>query len=203
MKQQTALGWSGVAIATLLMILVSALILYPTVTMEKVLTALRLSSVTTALPFLLVFVAKPLTILDVPLGLGQWLQRNRRYLWLTLTISHLLHLYQIWFFYQLGQSCPLVIWAITSPLWIIMVLFSIVEIAQPQRFDLLAVVKGTRRLQFIYGCGVWYVWLVFTLAFGSGAIAQHLPFYNIPALILFLAGGVLHGIVRGRRAIAT
>ena len=175
-QRQIPLGWAGVSLAALLMMLASGLILYPKTTHENILTALRLSSVTTAIPFLLVFIAKPLTVMAS--DLGQWAQHNRRYLWLILTISHLIHLYQIVLYYQLGQSCPVIVWAITSPLWIIMVLFVGVDLSQPTSFARFFQSRESRALKLLYGIGVWYIWLVFTLAFGLGTVAKHLLFYR-------------------------
>jgi hypothetical protein len=60
------LGWSAVAIAALVMLLSSGLMLYPQPTVEHVMIALRVSSLTTALPFLLVFVAGPFGISGGP-----------------------------------------------------------------------------------------------------------------------------------------
>jgi hypothetical protein len=74
MQQRVSLGWSGVAIATVLMMLCSGLILYPIATDANILTSLRVSSVTTALPFLLVFTAKPLARLNVGGGIGVWIR---------------------------------------------------------------------------------------------------------------------------------
>lgn len=197
-QRQAVLGWSGVLISTTFMILASGLILYPRLTTENILTALRLSSLTTAIPFLLVFLLQPLTV--VADGLGGWVRDNRRYLWLTLTISHLIHLYQIGFYYQLRQSCPLTIWLITSPLWIIMVGISVIDIVKPQLCDRLSQATVPKALNLLYGMSIWYVWLIFTIAFGLGAVAKHIPFYNVPAFVLFLSGAVLHAIVRWRRS---
>ncbi len=188
--KQTFFQWSGVIVATVLMILMSGLILYPQPTNESVFIALRISSLTTAIPFLLIFIARSITTINAKIG--QWLQNNRRYLWLTLTISHLIHLYQIWLYYQLGQSCPVTVWLVTLPLWIITVSFAVVEIINPQIFD-------RPVLNWIYKVGVWYVWLIFTLAFGLGTVGNHLLFYNLPAFILFLAGAIFSGIVWWRR----
>ena len=188
MQQRVPLGGSGVAVISLAMFLFSGLILYPKVTNENILTALQVTSVTTALPFLLVFTAKPLTLFSLSRNLGQWAQTNRSSLWLILTISHFLHLYQIWLYYQQGQSCPWYIWAITSPLWLIMGLFSAVELFNPQLFDRLSRVHGNRGLKIVHGVGSVYIWLVFTLAFGIGTLEHHLLFYNGPAFVLFLSG---------------
>ena len=198
-QQRTLLGWSGVLIATILMVLASALILYPEITSENILTSLRFSSLTTAIPFLLIFVAQPLTAISDEIG--QWLQTNRRYLWLILTISHLIHLYQIVLYYQLGESCSLIVWGITAPLWLIMVAFSAVELMKPQLFDSFYQGDGSRALRRLHRMGIWYVWLVFTVAFGLGAMAKHIPFYNVPALVLFLAGAIMYGIGWWRRVI--
>jgi hypothetical protein len=192
-QQQTFLGWSGVLIATVLMMLSSGLILYPTITNENILTALRVSSLTTALPFLLIFVTGSLTIMTQ--DLGRWLQTNRRYLWLILTISHLIHLFQIFLYYQLGQSCSLTVWIVTSPLWIIMVIFSAIEISNSQLFA----AHSQRLFRLLYSIGIWYIWLIFSLAFGLGAVAKHIPFYNIPAFVLFLAAAIINVITWWRQ----
>jgi hypothetical protein len=196
-KQPELLGWSVVIITTILMILVSGLILYPKITDENILTALRFSSLTTAVPFLLFFIAQPLT--TVSQELGGWIQNNYRYLWLILTISHLIHLYQIFLYYQLGQSCPLTVWLVTAPLWMIMVIFSGIELMKPQLVDSLYSANSPKLFSLLYHISLWYIWLIFTLAFGLGAIAQHIPFYNIPAFVLFLAGAIFYGIVWWRR----
>lgn len=196
-QRQISLGWSGVLLATAFMLLASGLILYPETTNENILTALRLSSVTTAIPFLLVFIAKPLAMMAS--NLGRWLQSNRCYLWLILTISHFIHLYQIVLYYQLGKSCPLIVWALTAPLWIIMVLFTGIELSQPNFIEQIFQARQTKAMNLLHRIGVWYIWLVFTLAFGLGAVARHIPFYNVPALMLFLAGAIMHWIVGWRR----
>ena len=196
---QTVLAWWGVAIATMLMLLVSGLILYPETTDENILLALRVSSVTTALPFLLVFVAKPLRQLNGVSLMGQWIEGQRRYLWLILTLSHFLHLYQILLFYQFGESCSLTVWAITSPLWVLMFLFSGIELVNPQLLDRTSQASHSTVLTLSYDCGCWYIWFVFTLAFALGTAGKHLLFYNIPALILFLAGAIAYGLVWWRR----
>lgn len=198
-QRQSFLGWTGVLISTVFMLLASGLTLYPQITSENILTALRLSSLTTAIPFLLVFVTKPLTVTTDELG--QWLRNNRSYLWLALTISHLIHLYQIILYYQLGETCSLTTWLVTAPLWIIMVLFSVTELLRPEIFDYLYQAHAPRRLNILYRLGLWYIWLVFTLAFGLGAAEQHIPFYNIPAFMLFVAGAIFNGIMWWRKKI--
>lgn len=200
-QRQSFLGWTSVLISTVTMVLASGLILYPEISSENILTALRFSSVTTAIPFLLIFVAKPLT--GMTDELGRWLLDNRRYLWLTLTISHLIHLYQIFLYYQSGQSCPLTVWMVTTPLWIIMVFVSGIELLQPQNLDRLYRTNAPRTMSLIYGFGIWYIWLIFTLAFGSGAVAKHIPFYNIPAFVLFLGGAIVNRMTWWRRRVIT
>ena len=180
------LRWIAVGCAVLAIALLSNLALYPQPTAETVLIALRITSLTTALPFLLVFSTRPLVL--VSRELAQWAQAYRRELWLVLTASHLLHLYQIGLYYQLGQQCPLTVWLITAPVWIITVLAAVVEIVRSQWFE----GRSPAGLKLLYSLGLGYVWLVFTLAFGLGAIARHLPFCNIPSFLLFLAAGVLH-----------
>ncbi len=198
-QRQSFLGWTGVLISTVFMLLASGLTLYPKINSDNILTALRLSSLTTAIPFLLVFVTKPLTATTDELG--QWLRNNRSYLWLALTISHLIHLYQIVLYYQLGEACPWTTWLVTAPLWIIMVLFSVTELVRPEIFDYLCQAHVSKRLSILYMLGLWYIWLVFTVAFGLGTAAQHILFYNIPAFILFVAGAIFNGIIWWRKKI--
>ena len=192
-KQQAWLGWGTVLVAAALISLTSAIIIYPEVNKQNILTALRFSSLTTALPFLILFVAQPLSI--VRQEIRPWLQENRRYLWLILTISHLIHLYQIYLFYQLGRSCPLAVWIAAGPMWIIMVIFSTIELVTPNLLGYTYQVNWARALNWFYEIGTWYIWLSFTLAFGLTSMAHRLLFYNIPALVLYLAGAIIYGMV--------
>jgi hypothetical protein len=154
-QRRAFLEWSVVALATVFMLLASGLILYPKITNENILAALRLSSLTTAIPFLLVFIIKPLR--GIADNIARWLQNNRRYLWLILTISHFIHLYQIFLYYQLGKSCPLTVWLVTSPLWILMAAFSAIEIAKPELIDRLYRSKKNGLFNLFYGMGIWYI----------------------------------------------
>ncbi len=99
----------------------------------------------------------------------------------------------------MGQRCPAIVRAITSPLWLIMVLIVGVDLAQPTFLTRLFQVREFSTMKLLYGIGVWYVWLVFTLAFGLGTVGKHILFYNLPAFLLFSAGAVLQGIVGWRR----
>ena len=182
--------WSSVVITSLYLLATSALVTSPVVTNENILIALRLSSLTTAIAFWLVFVTKSMIKLNYQIG--SWLQENRRYLWLIATISHFIHLYQIYLYYQLGNTCPLPIWLITSPLWIFMGLFATIEIIQPKLLDRISSTdKSTKYWNWFYTFSNWYIWLVFTLAFSLGTIGKQLLFYNLPASILYLAGAII------------
>lgn len=185
--------WSGLIIISLYLLITSALVTSPAVTNENILIALRLSSLTTAIAFWLVFATK--SIIKLNYQAGSFLQENRRYLWLMATISHLIHLYQIFLYYQLGNSCPLMVWLITSPLWILMTLFAVVEIFQPQLLDgIISPDKSNesnKYWNFFYRFSLWYIWLVFTIAFSLGTIAKQLIFYNLPASILYLAAAII------------
>ena len=80
-----------------------------------------------------------------------------------------------------------------------MVLFAGVELSQPNFFEQLLQARQAKLQPLLHGIGIWYIWLIFTLAFGLGAVARHIPFYNVPAFTLFLAGAIMHGIVGWRR----
>ncbi|MDJ1182927.1 hypothetical protein [Roseofilum casamattae] len=197
MKPQGFLRWSGVAIATVLMLLTSSLVLYPTLTDDNILIALRLTSVTTAFPFLLLFVAQPLATRSYEVR--QWLDRDRQNLWHILSISHFIHLYQISLYYQLGHSCSLTVWLVTSPLWIVMAIVSGIELIRPDLMNRFYQGQAPKSFALLYRIGVWYIWFVFTLAFGLGTMGKHLLFYNVPALILFLAGAAVYAIALWRK----
>ena len=184
-----------VSLSILLIALSSNLSLYPQPTSDNVLIALRITSLTTALPLLWVFTAQPMALIFR--SWAQWIQDHYRELWLVLTASHFIHLYQIGVYYQLGQRCPLTIWLFTAPVWGIMAIFSTIAIARPQWFKR----PPSLALKWLLGLGVGYAWFMFAAAFGLGAIARHLPFYNIPAFLLFLSSGILHIIARSRRSL--
>lgn len=191
------LGWFGVVVTTLAIFLMSHLILYPQPTPEALLLALRVTSLTTALPLWLVCVARPIALISRELA--QWVQAHRRYLWLTLTASHLIHLYQIGLYYQVGQQCPFLVWAITIPVWGVMVAIAAIEWLRSSWIDELYQGTANASGAWLYGIALGYVWWVFTLAFGLGAIDRHLPFYNMPAFLLFLSAAILQGIGWTRR----
>ena len=189
------LRWIEVGFSILLIALSSNFSLYPQPTSENVLIALRITSLTTALPLLWVFTTRPVTLISRPWA--QWIQGHYRELWLVLTTSHFIHLYQIGVYFQLGQQCPLTIWLLTAPVWGIMAVFSVIAIARPQWFDQ----PPSLAMKWLLGLALGYAWLVFAAAYGLGAIARHLPFYNVPAFLLFLSRGILHIIARSRKTL--
>ena len=67
-------------------------------------------------------------------------------------------------------------------------------------FDTLAQGQTSFGFKLIYGLGLGYTWLTFTVSFGLGAISHHLSFYNIPTFLLFLAGAILYGIAWRKRS---
>jgi hypothetical protein len=179
-------GWTVIgSIAALL--LISVLILQPEVNSENILTALRVSSATTAIPFLLLFALTPFD--RVGTAAHRWLEQHRSEAWLILTASHLLHLAQIGLYYRLGESCPLSVWLVTIGVWLVMVAVTLVVLTRPQ---LLAGggSSGSPWIAGPYTGGLWIVWLVFLLAFALRSAAGHLLAYNLPALVLFLAAAL-------------
>lgn len=111
MRNSSTFGWSLVIAASLFIFLVSSLIFYVDVGEESTRTVLRFTSLTSAIPFLLVFISKPFSYIQWSQEFSQWTQHNRRYLWLILTASHLIHLYAIFVFFQLKvKEIPGYIW---------------------------------------------------------------------------------------------
>lgn len=117
---------------------------------------------------------------------GLWIQRYYRELWAITAVSHLIHLAQIRLYYTLGQSCPVLVWVVTLPMWLTILGIGSTAVFVPRWFDIFQ--SQNPRL---YEIGSWYSWFVFTLAFSLGAATQHLLFYNLPAVILFIAAALL------------
>jgi hypothetical protein len=87
----------------------------------------------------------------------------------------------------------------TIPLWIVMVLWSGIEVFKLQSVSQFSRNQRPRGLTLLYTLGSWYIWLVFTLAFGLGTLNNHLLFYNLPAFLLFVAGAIAHGLTYWQR----
>lgn len=208
MADNPPLHWSLVLVASLFLLMLSALVLSNGLDEISVLVGLRVSSLTTALPFLLVFSLEPSLRFRPLLGLGHWIQQHQRDLWVVAGVSHLIHLGQIGLYYKLGQSCPLLVWAVTAPLWIILTLSALAAMFQPSwlapRTARTSIFRSpssgfpsAQTKAVVYQICGGYVWLVFTLAFVMGAATNHLLFYNLPAAALFLAVGLVRLLSRG------
>lgn len=196
MAECSSVRWSLIVVSSLFMLLTSALVLSNGLDEMSVLLALRVSSLTTALSFFLIFAMRPLQRLSLTSKTGQWTELHHLDLWVIAAISHLIHLAQIGLYYTLGQSCPILVWAVTLPLWIIVVGFAGIAVVNPRWFATPrsqdAQLSRTHNLSNgLYTFGSWYVWFVFTVAFSLGAATQHLLFYNLPAAILFIAAALL------------
>jgi hypothetical protein len=181
------------------LLLISVLILQPEVNGENILTALRVSSATTAIPFLLLFALTPFDRAGTPAH--RWLGEHRAEAWLILTASHLVHLGQIGLYYRLGESCPLTVWLITIPVWLVMLAVTLVLLTRPHWLAGGAP-GGSRCAGALYAAGLWIVWLVFLLAFALGSAAGKLLAYNLPALVLFLAAALGWWLPALRRLLA-
>ena len=201
MLAEHPLHWSLVTVSSLFLVLTSALILSNGLDEASIFLALRVSSLTTALPFFLVFAMQPLQRLRITREMGLWAQQHARDLWVIAAVSHLIHLAQIGLYYSLGQSCSAISWALTAPMWLILIVFAGLAIVQPSWFNFIcaaeyAAEKAPSSKARLYQLGSWYVWLIFVGAFVGGATAQHLLFYNLPAAILFIAAAILRVLPR-------
>lgn len=151
MAIQTSLRWNLVILSSLFILLTSALVLSNGLDEASIFLALRVSSLTTALPFFLTFSMRPLQRFRVTRETGQWVQQQHRELWVITAVSHLIHLAQIALYYSLGQSCPLLVWAVTLPLWITIVGFAVIAIIYPQWFT-----NSRPQNLRLYEIGIWY-----------------------------------------------
>lgn len=203
MNNSSTLGWSLVIAASLFILLVSGLIFYVGVNEDSTRTVLRFTSVTSALPFLLVFLSKPLSYFQRTQEFSQGTRDNRRYLWLTLTASHLVHLYAIFVFFQLKvKEIPGSVLWMGGIAYAIILIFGGIELVKPSLFDEARNSQSNSFINWIYGSGIWYVWLLFFLTYlgsatGLSALAQgRQMFYTIPGAIVFLAAALFRLIVK-------
>lgn len=205
MKNSSIFGWSLVIAASVFIMLVTGLIFYVGVNEQTTRTVLRFTSVTSVIPFLLVFVSKPGSYIQKIQEFSQWAEKNRRYLWLILSISHLVHFYAIFVFLQLNiKEVPGYIWLTGGIAYLIILIFAVVELVKPSVFDEVSQGLGDSFTKLVYTSGIWYVWLYFFLAYigaatGYSALTKGRQiFYTIPATIIFISAALLHLIVKFR-----
>lgn len=203
MKNSSIFGWSLVIAASVFIVLVTGLIFYVGVNEQTTRTVLRFTSVTSVIPFLLVFVSKPGSYIQKIQEFSQWIKNNRRYLWLILSVSHLVHLYAIFVFLQLKvKEVPSYIWLTGGIAYLVILIFAVVELIKPSVFDEVSQGLGDSFTKLVYTSGIWYVWLYFFLAYvgaasGYSALTKGRQlFYTIPATIIFISAALLHLIVK-------
>ena len=203
MKNSPILGWSLVIAASVFIVLVTGLIFYVGVDEQTTRTVLRFTSVTSVIPFLLVFIAEPCSYIQRIQDFSQWTENNRRYLWLILAVSHLVHLYGIFVFLQLKvQEVPDFIWLTGGIAYLVILIFAVVELVKPSLFDEVSQGIGDNFTKLIYASGIWYVWLYFFLAYGGAASGYSALtkgrqiFYTVPATIILIAAALSHLIVK-------
>ena len=205
MKNSSLVGWSLVIASSLFIVLITGLIFYVGVNEYTTRTVLRFTSVTSVIPFLLVFISKPCSYIQRIQEFSRWVENNRRYLWLTLSISHLVHLFGIFFFVQLQvKQVPNYIWFTGGIAYLVIMMFAVMELVNPSIFDEVSKGISDSFSQLIYVSGIWYIWFYFLFAY-VGAASAYSPltkgrqlFYTIPAAIIFIATALLHVLVRIR-----
>lgn len=204
MRNSSTFGWSLVIAASIFILLASILIFYVGIDEKSTRTVLRFTSLTSAIPFLLVFMSKPFSYIQKTQEFSKWTQYNRRYLWLIFTASHLIHIYAIFVFFQLQvKEISGYIWWAGGIAYVIILIFATIELVSPNLFDEATLTKF-RFLKLIYTSGIWYVWLIFLLTYvgtasSLSAVAKgRITFYTIPMIIIFLAIALLHLIAKLR-----
>ncbi|KST64524.1 hypothetical protein [Mastigocoleus testarum] len=205
MKNSSLVGWSLVIASSLFILLITGLIFYVGVNEQTIRTVLRFTSVTSVVPFLLVFVSKPCSYIQRLQEYSLWIENYRRYLWLILSISHLVHLFGIFVFVQLRvKQVPGYIWFTGGIAYLIIMIFAVMELVNSSIFDEVSKGVSDSFSKLIYVSGIWYIWLYFLFAY-VGAASGYSPltkgrqlFYTIPAAIIFIATALLHVLVRIR-----
>jgi hypothetical protein len=124
---------------------------------------LRATARTSAVWFVLAFVARPLVVLGVARP-GKWLLRNRRYLGLALGISHGAHLVAIVALERVEGS---VFWAKVSTTTLVGGGFGYVMLALmvATSWDGAQAWLGRRRWRALHLTGMWTLWVIFTASY--------------------------------------
>ena len=146
-------------------------------------TTLRVTALTSAIPFLLAFTASALQRLS-PSLLSRWAVRNRRYLGLSMAGSHLIHLIAI-----IGLVETAVNGNPISPL---------TKIFGGGGFVMLGLMAATSNdfatqllgaaWRWLHLLGVWVLWLDFTFTYAGSALAT--PLHFVMTVVFLAAAGV-------------
>ena len=146
-------------------------------------TTLRVTALTSAIPFLLAFTASALQRL-APSPLSRWALRNRRYLGLSVAGSHLIHLIAIIGLVETAMN-PVAISPITK------VVggggFVLLGLMAATSNDLATQVLGAawRALHLL---GLWVLWLDFAFTYAGTALAT--PLHGLMTAVFLAAAGL-------------
>lgn len=203
MKNSSITGWSLVITSSVFIVLVTSLIFYVGINEQTTRTVLRFTSVTSVIPFLLVFLSKPCSYIPIIQEFSRWINRNRRYLWLILSFSHSVHLYGIFVFLRLKvKEVPGFIWLTGGLAYLIILMFAVIELVNPSLFQRVSEGVSDSFTKLIYATGIWYIWFYFLLAYvgaasGYSALSKGRQiFYTVPATIILLVSALLYLVVK-------
>ena len=140
---------------------------------------IRLTARSSAVLFLLAFTASPLQRLK-PSNLSNWMLRNRRYFGLSMAISHGFHAVAIAGVAVLTSESMVGRDSLDASLgYVFIFLMTITSFPYP------AAILGRRNWKVLHTVGMYYLWLSFTVAFGS-RIAEAWLFY-LPVTVILIA----------------
>jgi methionine sulfoxide reductase heme-binding subunit len=157
-------------------------------------TTLRVTALTSAIPFLLAFTARALQRL-APSPLSRWSLTNRRYLGLAMAGSHLIHLIAIIGLVETAVNAE-PISPLTKAFGGSGFVFLGLMAATSNDIAVQLLGKAWRGLHLM---GVWVLWLDFTFTYGGTALAT--PLHAVMTAI-FLGAASLRGAAAWRRRAA-
>ena len=141
---------------------------------------IRFTARSSCILFLSAFTASALQRLK-PTNLSNWLLRNRRYLGLSMAISHGFHAIAIAGVAVLTSKSMLGRDNLDASLGYVFIILMVIT-----SFPLPAAILGRRNWKILHTLGMYYLWLSFTVAFGS-RIAESWLFYLPVTVILIVA----------------
>ena len=190
-------GWRLTALASLLLVAMTAAFLTVHPDVEGLRLVIRSTARTSLILFAMAFAASALAEL-VPGDLTRWQRRNRRYLGVSFAVSHGIHLVAL---IALARTDAELFWALTNPANIVLAGAAYVLLAAmtATSFDRAVAWLGARKWRLLHLVGGWYIWISFAVAVGK-RLPQGPIYWAMIALVVAIAIARLVAMSRRSRA---
>jgi hypothetical protein len=159
-------GWRLCGVAALLLLGMSLFLFVSQGSdIDGLRSVIRATARTSLVLFVLAFTASAMVRLW-PSEIARWLRRNRRYLGVSFSISHLIHLGAL---VALARVDRELFWQLTNLATIVLAGAAYVFIAAmtATSFDRTAAWLGPRKWRLLHLSGGWYIWVSFAVATGK------------------------------------